>query len=138
MVRYTLYAYVDGSDLHDVDDLLTSRFSEFIRTREWINPNVQLVNQRWEDDPSLGPGDMPDWNLGINFDLADQGAETPGWFADVESTVLFLAQLHTDTGRAFVVGIGDHESSVSEDVFFVEDSTPDLNELRQVLEVEMD
>ena len=136
MSRHVLYAYVDGSDLHDTESALMERLSAFIASRSWVCTDTKVVNQRGStDDPSLGPDDLPDWDIGLNFALPDPRAETPGWFADVEDTVRFLGQLHVDTGRDFIVGTGDTTTGIAEDLFFVQSASPDLSKLRQIIGV---
>ena len=136
MARHTLYAYVDGSDLHDVEDMLIARLGKFVGSREWVCSDVVIVNQHGDpNDPSLGPDDLPDWDLGLNLALPDPGVEQPGWFADIESTAQLLGQLHAQTGRDFIIGIGDSERGISEDLFFVDSAEPDVSVLRQVVGV---
>lgn len=136
MSRHTFYAYVDGSDLHDLEETLFSRLNAFVGSRDWVCSNVVIVNQHGDpNDPSLGPDDLPDWDLGLNFALPDPGAERAGWFTDIESTAQFLGQLHADTGREFIIGIGDSERGISEDLFFVDSPTPDLSALRKIIGV---
>jgi hypothetical protein len=138
MARHTLYAYVDGSDLDEVADDIESRVTQFVRETGWRHANPRLVNQRRKNDPTLGPDDLPDWELGLNVELPDAPGEAHGWFQDVESIARFLADLHAITGRDFVIGIGDNERGVSEDLFFVNDATPDLSLLRQIVGVRDD
>lgn len=138
MSRCVLYAYVDGNDLHEVESFLVERLSTFIESREWICTGAKVVNQHGDpNDPSLNPEDLPDWDIGLNITLPDPGKETPGWFADIEDAALFLGQLHRDTGRDFVIGIGDTTTGVADDLFFVNSSNPDpdLFKLRQIIGV---
>ncbi len=134
MSRHVLYAYVDGSDLHDIESVLLERLSSFINSRQWACTDAKVVNHHGNaDDPSLGPDDLPDWDIGLNFALPDPNSETAGWFADVEATAQFLGQLHVDTGRHFVVGIGDTSTDIADDLFFVQSANPDLTKLRQII-----
>ncbi len=131
-----MYAYVDGSDLHEVADLLDQRFSDFLASRTWACPDAWTVDQRQsDDDSSLRPGDLPDWELGINVTLPDPGQERLGWFKDIEAVVLFLGTLHKETGRCFVIGIADNKTGVADDLFFVRTVDPDLARLRQIIGV---
>jgi hypothetical protein len=139
MARHTLYAYVEGSDLDEVADDIESRVAQFVRETQWRHATPRLVNQRREKDPTLGPDDYPDWELGLNVELPDTPNEPHGWFQDVETIAGFLAGLHSITGRDFVIGIGDNERGISEDLFFVDaDTTPDLALLRQIVGVRDD
>ena len=134
MPRHTLYAYVEGNDLHGIASALEARLERFVRDTRWRYAEPWVVNQRREDDPSLRPGDLPDWDLGLNMHLPDD--EPPGWFADVETMVTFLAPLQDEVGRPFVLGISDDERGFTEDLPFEIDSrSPDLALLRQVIGV---
>ena len=136
MSRHVLFAYVDGNDLHDVESVLMERLTSFIDSRTWVCTDAKVVNQHGDpNDPSLGPEDLPDWDIGLNFALPDAGAETPGWYADIKATAQFLGQLHTETGRDFIIGIGDTSTGISEDLFFVDSASSDLAKLRQIIGV---
>jgi len=135
-LRHTLYAYVVGSDLHAVADLLDQRFADFVSSRAWTCPNAWTVNQRQtDDDPSLRPGDLPGWDLGINVALPDPGEERPGWFGDIQAVAALLGVLHEETKRCFVIGIADKTTGVTEDLFDVQSASPDLDRLRQIIGV---
>jgi len=134
MPRHTLYAYVEGNDLTDIAPALEPRLDRFVRNTRWRHAEPWVVNQRREDDPSLRPGDLPDWDLGLNMHLPD--GEPPGWFADIEALVKFLAPLQEEIGRAFVLGISDNDRGFTEGLPFEIDSrAPDLALLRRVLGV---
>ena len=135
MSRHTLYAYVDGSDLHDLAAELESKFACFVNETNWHWGQPWVVNQKREDDPTLGIGDLPDWELGLNMDLPDPDKEPPGWFLDVEQIAAFLGMLHSETGRDFIIGIGDNERGISEDLFSVDRRDPDLGLLRRIIGV---
>lgn len=136
MPRHTLYAYVEGSDLYDIESQLVDQLTSFVASRSWVCSDAWVVNQRGDSkDPSLGPDDLPDWDLGINIALPDPGSETPGWYADVEETARYLAELHAATGRDFVIGIDDSVTGIAEDLFFIESDTIDLAKLRQMIGV---
>ena len=134
MARQTLFAYVDGYDLEDVAAELERQFAAFVASRTWRSPDVWVVNQR-DASPSDHNGDLPQWDLGLNLDLPDPGAETPGWFADIEAIALFLAQLHATTGRAFVIGVQDNEADFNEDLLTIDSPTPDITRLRALIGV---
>lgn len=135
MPQFVLYAYVDGSDLHEIAETLEAEFHRFVAESNWVWTKPWVINQRRDDDPSLSPGDLPDWEVGLNMDLPDPGVEPRGWFSDVEHTASFLGQLHASTGRTFVVGIGDKERGISEDLYFIDRRVPDLALLRQIVGV---
>jgi hypothetical protein len=134
MPQHVLYAYVHGSDLHDVAANIERRIQEFIEATTWHHDPPWLVNQRRDDDPSLGPGDLPDWDLGLNLNLPDPTAAPAGWFDDVQRIARFLGQLHDETGREFIIGIGDTTRPwFSEDLLLVDRNDPDLADLRTIL-----
>src|SRR5688572_473669 len=135
MARHTLYAYAEGNDLHDVAADIEARVERFIRGGHWRYGTPRVVNQSRPDDPSLRPGDLPDWDLGLNLDLPDPPQEPEGWFDDVERIATFFAELHSATGRDFVIGIGDNERSFSEDLFTIDSASPDLGLLRRMIGV---
>ncbi len=135
MARHTLYAYAQGSDLQDVADQIEARIERFIRDVRWRYGKPWLVNQRRTDDATLRPGDLPDWDLGLNLDLPDPPQEPEGWFDDVERIAMFFAELRSATGRDYVIGIGDNEQGFSEDLFFINSDSPDLGLLRRIIGV---
>jgi hypothetical protein len=132
-VTQTLYAYVDGADLEEVEALIERRLSAFITTRTWI-ADPQLVNQRHARNPRDQPDDLPLWDLGVNLVIPD-GSNRTEWFGDLESLVRELAALHAQVGRNFVVGIYDSESGVAEDLFFVDSESPSIQSLREIIGV---
>ena len=79
MPRHTLFAYVDGSDLHGIATELESQLAQFVAHTGWTWGQPWVVNQKREDDPSLGPDDLPDWELGLNMELPEPGTEPAGW-----------------------------------------------------------
>ena len=137
MPGQTLYAYVEGNEFHGIAPELESKLELFVRDTPWRYARPWVVNQRLENDPSLRPGDRPDWDLGLNMHLPD--GDPPGWFADVETMVKFIAPLQQEIGRAFVLGISDNERGFTEDLPFEIDSrSPDLALLRRVIGVKDD
>ncbi len=135
MSQHTLYAYVDGADIGDVAESLTPRFSRFVRSRHWIAGHAWVVNQRHGQDTCTRPGDLPLWDFGLNLELPELGAESEGWFADVEAIAGFLGTLNRECGRSFVVGIADTTTGVTEDLFEVSTDSPDLGKLRAMIGV---
>jgi hypothetical protein len=134
MSRQTLFAYVDGSDLDDMADALEGRLRVFVEGRRWVAGVAWVVNQQLEDDASCtDPEDIPCWNLGLNLHLPDPGVEPAGWFADVEAIARFLGSLHGEFGRDFVIGIGDVQTGIAEDLYCIADSSPDLEMLARVI-----
>ena len=134
MQRRTLYAYVDGSDLEDVATAIEERLLVLAAATGWVTCKPTVVNQR-TNVPGSRPGDLPDWDLGVNLPLPDPGAEPEGWFGDAEHIVGHLAKLYSAFDREFVIGIADNFRGVSEDLFFVESGMPDLERLRSAIGV---
>jgi hypothetical protein len=133
MSRHTLYAYVDGADFDESAGKLESRFAQFVGSRRWTAGRAFVVNQRRGVETCSQPGDLPLWDLGMNLDLPDPGAEQSGWFADVEAVAKFLRILHGEFNRDFVIGIADNKTGVTEDLFSVSTNSPDLARLRTVI-----
>lgn len=136
MPRHVLYAYVDGCDIEDIADRLEPQFEEFVENREWVSGRASVVNQRHDHAPDMQPGDLPDWDLGLNLELPDPGTEPHGWFSDVEAVATFLGTLHRESGRDFIIGIADTKTGVTEDLFDVRTDWPDLDKLRATVGVE--
>lgn len=131
MPRHTLYAYVEGFDLHDIAENLEAEFERFVSETTWLCGKPWIVNQKPKGDPTLGSNDAPDWDLGLNMHLPDPGDEPPGWFADVERIAIFLGKLHAKTSRGFVIGYSDNELGFSEDLLSVNQPQPDLALLQE-------
>jgi hypothetical protein len=130
MARQTLYAYVDGSDLHEVAAEIEALLDEYVAQANWVLARPKLVNQIHELDESYRPGDLPDWDLGLNLDLPPPGSEPLGWFQDIEQIARLVGQVATHTGREFIIGVGDSDTGVTEDLFYVQDNELDLEGLR--------
>ena len=134
MTRHTLFAYVDGSDLHDIADALQGRLQAFVEGRRWVAGEAWVVNQRLEYDASCSqPEDIPSWDLGLNVLLPEPGVEPTGWFADVEAIARFLGTLHEEFGRDFVIGITDNQTGIGEDLYSIDDGSPDLEKLAEII-----
>jgi hypothetical protein len=126
----TLYFYVDDSDLHELAPLLRRRFADFLEARTWVASEAWLVDPLHEDTEELRPGDLPDWDLGLNLRLAAPPEARPAdWFEDVAAVVAFLRKLSEETGRAFVLG-ASFEGSRPEDLFDVDARPVDLEQER--------
>ncbi len=137
MQRHTLYAYVDGSDLDDVAAPIEESLFMLAAAPGWVTSRPIMVNQKANASGGR-PGDLPDWNLGLNLELPDAGAEPDGWFGDVERIAEHLSKLHLAFDREFVIGIADNVTGVTEDLFFVESDAPDVDRLRSAIGVRGD
>ena len=135
MPRHALFAYVEGSDLDDIADALEGRLRAFVEGRGWVAGEAWVVNQQLEDDASCTqPEDIPCcWDLGLNLRLPDPGMEPAGWFADVEAIARILGNLHEEFRRDFVIGVGDAQTGMAEDLYWIADASPDLKMLAQVI-----
>ncbi len=134
--HFTLYAYADGSDLHQLESKLEVAFKQLIKSRPWVCGTPTLVNQRHAPDSSVGPEDLPDWDLGLNLVVPEVGNEPPGWFGDIQHIAKSLAAIWEDTGQPFVMGMYNSSTGVTEDLFHVHRSTVDLNYLTRIIGVE--
>ena len=97
--------------------------------------NPHIVNQHRAGDPSLQPGDLPGWDLGMKLTLSDPGNETPGWFSDIIAIAEFLATLTSEFEREFVIGVADTQTGINEDLHFVESTDAGLDRLRAIIGV---
>jgi hypothetical protein len=93
-----------------------------------------FVNQVRELEEGADPEFLPTWELGLNMDLPERSQRHPRWFEDVQAVVSFLGELHQETGRVFVIGLGDNETGFDEDCMFVTTAHPDGEDLRQMFE----
>ncbi|WP_426341352.1 hypothetical protein ACN9MZ_06185 [Pseudoduganella sp. S-14] len=107
-----IYAYVDGSDLHEVENLLLPRFSDFIA--KWGVPSAAVVNDKLARSEIHQSQDLPDWNIGLNFDVETLSP------ARIEELLKFLADLVTRTGREFAIGVWHQNEGLGEDLFFID------------------
>jgi hypothetical protein len=135
MALQTLYAYVDGSDLDEVAGEIEIALEALVVSAPWAFVRPRIVNQKHERDDSYRPEDLTDWDLGLNLDLPDPGAEPAGWLQDVEQVARVVSQVVARTGREFVIGIGDNGTGVTEDLFYIENGEPDLARLRAIVGV---
>ena len=130
-VKHIFYAYVDGSDLHDIENLLVAEFNAFISSQRWVSPNVNLVNQVYELELNAPEDCLPDWFIGLNIGLAKP--QDADWFQDIEAVINFLGGMNDKTGREFVVGVADKETGFTHDLMFVDDSCFDLEVLKSMI-----
>lgn len=132
MTESVLVACVDGNDLDNVAPLLRERFQRFITNRKWEAANVDFVEQKHAPDPNF-PDYLPDWDLGLRVGLAHV-TDCPTWFTDVEAVVGFLADLHSETGRDFLLYLSPHTQRwLQEHLVFVDGKVVDLPLLREMI-----
>ena len=112
---FNFYVYVDGADLDQCESTLVQALSQFAATSKLA---AKVVNDRHSRTPDLGPEDLPDWNLGLNF-------STPHLSATLaDQLVSFLTQLSRQTDRDFVIGRWHPNEHISDDLMFIGADSP--------------
>lgn len=96
-----MYVYVDGSDLAGLERALLGRFSAFVA--EWGVSTARVVNAKRNAGPDLHVGDLPDWDLGLNFTVDSLPVEK------IKQLVRFLSELARETQRDFAIGSGGED-----------------------------
>lgn len=92
----TLFAYVDGYDLAELEADLLQHFNEFVRG--WGVSTARVINSRPAPSAHLSEDDLPVWNLGLNFTVDRLPREK------IKELVKFLSTLARRTGRTFNIG----------------------------------
>lgn len=105
------FAYVDGSDLDEVSCQLVEAFTNFLNT--WGVSSGRLVNDKFPRTAELRDDDLPEWNLGLNFE-AEQLSPT-----EFDQLISFLSRTAAETQREFVIGGYGPNSQFAEDWGFV-------------------
>ena len=108
----TIYLYVDGADLDDVDADLRAAFSGF--SAHWDGPDITLVDERSPPDRDAGTEDLPDRHLGVNIGAGVLSA------VELDRLLDFAAGLAERTGREFVLGLADRTTHRCEDVCWID------------------
>jgi hypothetical protein len=103
----SLFVYVDGYDLAEVEDQLVDRLKEFVI--DWGISTARVVNDKLERTPDLSEDDLPVWNMGLNFAVDKLPRDK------IQELVRFLSTLAKETGREFVIGHWDHARRISSD-----------------------
>jgi hypothetical protein len=119
----TLYAYVLGTDLDDVAPRIEAHLDELVAARTWRVPDVWVVNQRET------PGE---WDLGLNLTLPAKPHQKLDWLDDAAAIATALTELHTATGRSFVIGMQAGKSA-AQDVLTIDSAKVDLDALKSAL-----
>lgn len=109
-MRFGVYVYVDGSDLHDVAVSSRRGLGEIAGRY----PQLTVIDDRFERTPDLRPDDLPTWNLGLSFDL---GQDRGGF---VRGVIECFRSLSRESGRSFAVGYYDRISEIGEDIGYIE------------------
>jgi hypothetical protein len=71
--------------------------------------------------------------LGLNLYLPCHGMEPAGCVADVEAIARFLASLHGEFDVEFVIGIANAHTGIAEDLYWIDDSSPELEKLARII-----
>jgi hypothetical protein len=108
---FKVFAYVDGSDLDEVSCQLVEAFSNFLNT--WGVSSARLVNDKFPRTAELRDDDLPEWNLGLNFE-AEHLSPT-----EFDQLISFLSRTAAETQREFVVGGYGPKSQFAEDWGFI-------------------
>lgn len=61
-----VYAYLDGCDLDEVSSKLVEAFTNFLPT--WDVSSARLIHDKFPRTADLHDNDLPEWNLGLNFE----------------------------------------------------------------------
>lgn len=64
-----MFAYVQGTDLEGVAEMLEARLDAPVAERTWIAKDVWVVNQQLPLEAGAKPGELPEWDLGLNLAL---------------------------------------------------------------------
>ena len=114
-VKFTgIYLYVEGSDLEAIAEDLAKELKAVVGRR---TKRMRVINHRSERTADLGPDDLPDWRLGLNFDRADKLRE------DLQMAVGAVAALAKKYRREFVLGYFDADTGITEDIAFLKNAT---------------
>src|SRR4051812_12387842 len=81
VARETLYGYLVGLDLSEIEEAVIATIDDFVARQEWIISTPWSVHEGGSADDDGTSG----WRLGFHLQLPDPQDEVPGWFADVES-----------------------------------------------------
>lgn len=122
-----VFAYVDGSDLDEVSSQLVEVFTNFLDT--WGVSSARLVNDKFPRTADLRDDDLPEWNLGLNFDAERLSP------IEFDQLISFLSRTAAETPREFVIGGYRPKSQFAEDwgVIDTHFEPPTLQFLRDLL-----
>jgi hypothetical protein len=122
-----VYVYVDGSDLDGVSCQLIEAFTNFLHI--WGISSARLVNDKFPRTADLGDVDLPQWNLGLNFEA--EGLSS----TEFDQLISFLSRTAVETQREFAIGGYGPTSQFTEDWAFIgtHPAPPKLQFLRDLL-----
>lgn len=118
-----LYIYIDGSDLEEIADAISSSISDWLSQSK---AHAELINQVGVQDI-----DLPDQRLGINLKIS-KGRE-------LKEPLNLLYGLAKEHKRDFVLGIVNIETDLREDICYFgnEEGKPDFYEISSYLGVKV-
>jgi hypothetical protein len=126
MAKLTLFAYAQGSNHSDVAAKVEERLDALVASRSWVTKDIWVVNQRV-------PGDVPEWDLGLNLAVAPPRTRPAEWLDDVVAIAKVLGELHRDTGTKFVIGMHDDKTDTTRDLYVIDSAAPDPEKLKAAL-----
>jgi hypothetical protein len=110
-----LFAYLEGYDNAGVAATMGTTLDAFAESHR--ASGIKFVNDRDSPSPQLRAGDLPRWDLGLNFPAAVLNQPT------FDHLLRLLQNLASSTGREFVLGV-ESSSAVAEDVAYVPADAP--------------
>jgi len=114
-MRFRIYIYVDGYDLWEVAETIKDRIAEYTVNKD---QRIELIDDRYPKTEDMGEEDLPDSNLGVNFEL-DQLKSI-----EIEELMNFFRNLAVDIDREFAVGYYNNDTDLNEDIGFIEKNRP--------------
>jgi hypothetical protein len=123
-----LYIYIDGSDLEEMADGISSSINDWLIKS---NTKADMVNHVHGRNETQRDVDLPDWDLGINIKISKG--------RDLKGPLNFLYGLAKEYKREFVLGIVHKEGEIKEDICFFgyEEGKPDFYEISSYLGIKI-
>ena len=114
-MSYLIYIYVDGSD----NDTFKDQFIAEITALVCKSNGLFFVDDLFPREAGMREEDLPDWNLGVNFELSELKE------GEIKEVIAFFVCLATKSRRDFVVGYLDRKLAFTEDIGFIEAFKPE-------------
>ncbi len=132
MSNLGIYAYVDGSDLENSFAEIELCMHQFLVGRNW-HTEAKVISTHNARTPDLTPDELSQWNLGFNLVWPNDEADKQATKKDLFALGEFLFVLSQQTGREFVLGIYDENTSIDEDYAFITATDNPINDLITIL-----
>jgi len=129
VARNTLYGYLVGPSLPEIERAVVAAIDEFVAQQTWVTSSPWSVHERGSADDDETDG----WRLGFHYQLPDPDDEIAGWFADVELLLELGVSLRRSFNHDVLIGIADNRTGCGEDILAVDSDEPDLDYLRRFL-----